>query len=187
MLDGIFIYSGMDWGLGINYSLANFIRIVSAFFGVETEPGGIIPTLVSIAICLVLFLLSKEEWQAILSLSIMCIWTPGFSYTYTLTFLLPAWIVMLESIVNERGRAERGGTLCPQLIVLLVSVCLCFLPLPAVSSVASLYPDAWFVLYWGCLIINVSLVIIYGMTLWSAIRMRFGQRIVRHNSPGHRS
>lgn len=178
MLTGILISSDTDWGLGINYSLANLARIVMAFFGMVTEPGGIIPTLVSIAVCLVLFLLSKEEWQAILSLSIMCIWTPGFSYTYALTFLLPAWILMLESAGDLGAGIKGGASACPKHILLLTTICLCFLPLPIVSPVESLYPDAKFVLYWGCLIINVSLVVMYGTTLWSAIRMRFGRRAV---------
>lgn len=74
-------------GFGYNFSMNNLVQIVGAVFGRYIVS---VPSWVSIAsalFCLLMFFLCKYEWQKLYALVLLCIWFPGFSYTYTLVLL----------------------------------------------------------------------------------------------------
>lgn len=77
-------------GIGYNFSFLNFIKIVCSLGGKTIQTAGILGWGIPIAVCCIIFILGKEEWKKIYALSLLCIWLPQFSYTYTLLlFILP--------------------------------------------------------------------------------------------------
>ena len=44
-----------------------------------------------------LFRSGKEEWKKVYALSLLCIWIPEFSYTYTLMLMIPPLLMYLKN------------------------------------------------------------------------------------------
>lgn len=92
-----------NFGMGYNFSFSNFLKIVLAIFGYKVESVSFIYTIAILLVCLVLLIMSKEEWQRLFIIALMCIWTPTFSYTYTLIFFLPSLISYLNNHANYQN------------------------------------------------------------------------------------
>ena len=99
MIYGILLSGEIQQNVGTNYnySLINIIKIVEDIFGVNIVLPNAIILVCVIIFCGLLYVTSDDLWRKILSLSMICIWIPKFSYTYTLLLLLPPLIIFLTT------------------------------------------------------------------------------------------
>lgn len=106
-------------GLGFKLNLSNAMQIVEAWFSVDLSV--LIKVLVSVVLLLncmlVVFDRKMEEWKAVTFLSLLMIMIPGFSWTYTLLFMVVPLILFLNS---KSGAKSSWGYLV--LFVLLFAV-----------------------------------------------------------------
>lgn len=105
MLMGITASSNLqgNGGCGYNFSMVNLIKIIQLLFSIKISDKAIlIIKVLSILVCILLFILAKEEWKKVYALSLIMIWIPEFSYTYTLIFLLIPFILLLNEKENSR-------------------------------------------------------------------------------------
>lgn len=152
-------------GFGCNFSMNNLVQIVGAVFGkyIVSVPGWV--SVVSAIFCLILFLLCKQEWQKLYALVMLCIWFPGFSYTYTLVLLfLPIISYFYRTEPHQRGRFK---LIYPFAFILLI------IPyaLPMVERINGVMQLNYvkFPVSWGMVIINFVLVLLAGMIMIEAI------------------
>lgn len=109
------------YGMGCNFSFSNIVNIVGAIGRYTIEQGYVLKFLVPFAMCSAVFICSKEEWQKIFAIALMCIWLPDFSYTYTLTLFILPFICFLRA--DKRPDVFRFvyGVL---FIIILIPLCL---------------------------------------------------------------
>lgn len=91
-------------GFGYNFSLTNILRILAVFLGkhIETVPKLIVYS--GVFALLIGFVIARKEWQQLFFLSMICLWTPFFSYTYSLVLLfLPVLSFLRELSVKEKN------------------------------------------------------------------------------------
>lgn len=178
-IGGIGSSSNTFYGLGGNYSLSNIIGIIHGFLGVNISgAGGAAISIFGIIIPLIAFILSRETWAKVLSIAMMTLWVPSFSYTYSLTLLLPAFTLFLDS--SEALRAKRRT---------FVAICFIVVLSPLVSSpvasILALDPGVKFVLYWGCVIQNIALIVLLVSLIVSGMARRINlvlRRIYREGN-----
>lgn len=110
-------------GFGYNFSLTNILRITAAFLGkhIETAPSLIVYS--GVLILLVGFIISKKEWQQLFFLGMICLWTPFFSYTYSLVILFPALLSFLREW-DENGKPAFSGVYFALFVISLVPLAL---------------------------------------------------------------
>lgn len=86
-------------GLGFKLNLSNAIQIVEAGFDVDLSVmTKVLIGLVLLSNCvLVVFNHKMEEWKAAALLSLLIILIPGFSWTYTLLFMIVSLVLFLNS------------------------------------------------------------------------------------------
>lgn len=142
-------------GLGHNYSLDNLFKLVAAFAGkqVIVTPSWILG--LGIFICFVLFIISKMEWQRLYALTLLCIWFPSFSYTYTLVlFFLP----IISFFFRNEERSEKKFNI--MYIVLFVFLLIPY-ALPLISRINEItnFGNLMLPVSWGTVIINCVLVL----------------------------
>lgn len=155
-------------GLGINFCINNFIQIVAAFCGRNLTSVPEWVSVVAVIFCLFLFVISKNEWQKLYALVLLCIWFPSFSYTYTLVLLfLPIISFMHRSERWQQGRFR---------IFYAIAFALMIIPyaLPMATSLNNILGLDYvkFPLSWGAVIINVMLVLVAIMTTIDGIMDR---------------
>lgn len=83
-------------GFGYNFSLTNILRILVAFLGkhIETAPKLLVYS--GVFALFIGFVIARKEWQQLFFLSMICLWTPFFSYTYSLVLLFPPLLSFLR-------------------------------------------------------------------------------------------
>lgn len=143
-------------GFGYNFCMKNLVQLVAALFGVYLADVPSWVAALSAVICLILFVVTKQEWQKLYALVMICIWYPGFSYTYTLVFLfLPIISYFFRTKEQQRGRFHK---------VYPVLFALTMVPyaLPMADGINALI-DAEYLPYptsWGTIVINGILVLL---------------------------
>ena len=92
-------------GLGFKLNLSNAMQIVEAWSGVDLSV--LIQALVGVVLLLncmlVVFDRKMEEWKAVTLLSLLMILIPGFSWTYTLLFMVVPLVLFLNSKSNAKS------------------------------------------------------------------------------------
>lgn len=158
-----------DWGLGYNYSFQNLCKMVSMFLGVYIE--GSIPLwskLIPMGITLFIFFISKEEWQKLFALSLLCVWFPDYSYGYMLPLFIPALCALFKS---PDAKSHKVYSVAFLLILIPYA-------LPRLDSVntyiAGISETMIYPLAYGHIIINASLVFLVGVCLFDC-----GRRLYR--------
>lgn len=159
MVGGLTLSSDLaNWyGFGFNYSFSNFISIITMTFGAAHIDLGLLNTLLPLVGSLVLFAMSKKDWERAFACAFACILIPSFSYTYSLVMLIPALLLLA---VDEEPWDKYKLTCGVLLLFLMIPIVT-----PVVSSIDALLPDAKFALSWGCLLGNVSLFAIAGIVM----------------------
>lgn len=148
-------------GLGSNFCMNNLVQLIGAAFGVNIRnvPGWV--SLVAFAFCLSLFAISRQEWQKLYALVLLCIWCQGFSYTYILVLLfLPIISFLFRSDRQQQGSFRIG-------YAILFALTIIPYPLPMVDHINRAlglpdmsFPNLRFPVSWGTIIINAVLVVI---------------------------
>lgn len=167
MINGIFLSSSFEYGLGYNFSLNNMVAIILGFFGIRYGGTSSIISLIALVICLSLFLLSKEKWVQFFALGLGCVWVPSFSYTYSLTMLLPAIAFFLLDNVNESPDANCKAVLLALLIIPYA--------LPRVPIINEIWAGAKLPLYGGCLVVNTVLLALLILEITISIRSKLAK------------
>ena len=92
-------------GLGFKLNLSNAMQIVEAWSGVDLSV--LIQVLVGVVLLLncmlVVFDRKMEEWKAMTLLSLLMILIPGFSWTYTLLFMVVPLVLFLNNKSNAKS------------------------------------------------------------------------------------
>lgn len=88
-------------GLAYNFSFGNLVKILAAFGGRKIQEQAVVGIILPLLICTTIFLLCREEWKKIYAVSLLCIWVPSFSYTYTLLFMI---LPMISCLKNSDDR-----------------------------------------------------------------------------------
>lgn len=91
-------------GMGYNYSMNNIINIICNISGnpIFTHEFVILSLLISLLIGGCIFYFNEERWKKIYALTLLMIWVPSFSYTYTLIF----FVIPLIFYLNECQRKK---------------------------------------------------------------------------------
>lgn len=159
MLRGLTLSSDMaSWsGFGHNYSFSNFTSIVTTAFGAANINLGLLKTVLPLVGSLLLFTVSKKDWERAFACAFACILIPSFSYTYSLVVLVPSILLLAADEEPWDGYKLTCGALLLFLMIPIAS--------PVVSSIDALLPEAKFALTWGCLLGNMALLAIAGMIM----------------------
>lgn len=159
MLRGLTLSSDMaSWsGFGHNYSFSNFTSIVTTAFGAANINLGLLNTVLPLVGSLLLFAVSKKDWERAFACAFACILIPSFSYTYSLVMLVPSVLLLAADEEPWDGYKLTCGALLLFLMIPIAS--------PVVSSIDALLPEAKFALTWGCLLGNMALLAIAGMIM----------------------
>ena len=92
-------------GFGFKLNLSNAMQIVEAWSGVDLSV--LIQVLVGVVLLLncmlVVFDRKMEEWKAVTLLSLLMILIPGFSWTYTLLFMVVPLVLFLNNKSNAKS------------------------------------------------------------------------------------
>lgn len=146
----------LNWGYGYNFSFFNLIRI---FFGIKgtyisSLPGKIM--ILPILLCCGIYLMNDTLWKKLFALTLLIIWIPTFSYTYTLLFLILPLIFFLK---DQNKCGDIFYSIC--FALLLAPWCL-----PKMYSINYLCGEEFkFYLTYGMLICN-ALILLMGIVLF---------------------
>lgn len=158
-------------GLGINFCMNNLVQIIGAFFGkrITSVPGWV--SLASACFCLCLFVASTQEWQKLYALVLLCIWFPGFSYTYTLVLLFLPIISFLYRSDRKQGWLRSAYAIGFALTIIPYA-------LPMAEQINNVYSDEHikFPLSWGVVLINLVLVLLAVMISVDAVADRLRRK-----------
>lgn len=148
MLTGITTSVEIQTGLGLgqNYSADNLYKIIGMLCGKSIDSTPTWFTALLAGLCVAVFLTSREEWKQLLSMSLLCIWVPTFSYTYSLVFM----ILPLISILF-RNNSRRSG----KSVLYTLAICCTLIPyfLPSLPQDV----EYKFLLTYGTLFVNFIL------------------------------
>ncbi len=153
-------------GFGYNFSLTNILRILAAFLGkhIETAPKLIVYS--GVLALFVGFVIARREWQQLFFLCMICLWTPFFSYTYSLVLLsLPISAFLRE--LSVKGKNKLTAVYMALFVIVTVPHAL-----PLAERINySLYNthDVRFPLSYSTIIINLALMIISAIIFFESI------------------
>lgn len=107
-----------NYGCGYNYSISNVLKILCLFLKIELNEKIIIfVKFVSVLLCFIMSILSKETWEKVFFLVMIMIWMPEFSYTYSLIFLIIPFVLLFNKVSKNRMDKliliNMGATLIP--------------------------------------------------------------------------
>ena len=103
MIHGIMVTSSESVSLGsnFNFSIANLNIIINKALHIQ------IPNFICICgalvLCILLYIFGDKLWKKILAITLLCIWLPAFSYTYTLIFLIIPFIFFVKDHREEKA------------------------------------------------------------------------------------
>lgn len=138
-------------GFGYNYSFMNLIRIIYGFAGSFKSNISLLTLIIPLCISTFIFLVNKDKWKKILSITLLIVWIPGFSYTYTLVFFFIPLFVFLKV---PKAKLDIFYLIC---FVLIVSP----FPFPKFTNINHLLGKEFqFYLTGGMLIGNIAIVTI---------------------------
>ena len=101
MLQGILI-SGEEqaaYGSNFNFSIVNLNNMLFELFDKQLDINGLYIQLFGLVVGIIIFLLADELYKKTMALTLMCIWTPTFSYTYMLILFIPCLLILCNKDV----------------------------------------------------------------------------------------
>lgn len=142
-ISAFFAESGMkpDWGLGYNYSLQNIIKSVSVFFGgYITGSITAVPKLVASFALLAEAVVTRKKSLSLLSLALICLLFPDFSYGYMFPLFIPALVELFNEGVYPTG--DKGQERWTQVLpTVLITALFVPYPLPSLDGVNQMIGD----------------------------------------------
>lgn len=148
MLHGIVASSELqsNLGPGYNFSFTNLLRILSILSKIDLHESIITKFVIPFSICAMIYLSGKEEWKKIYAISLLCIWIPEFSYTYTLMLMILPLLLFLK---RNHGIFGYIYQLC--FVIILTPICL--------PQMKSMDLNAKFPLTLPTIVINIAICI----------------------------
>ena len=172
MLDGMFILSDRlgRIGFGLNYSFRNLANIAVSFFTkelVDTHVSMFIP-----AICgVLLYIVACQTWEKVFALALLCVWVPAFSYTYSLVLFIPFVITFLNA--TDQKRSDKGYQIA---VSVLTGMVFALWALPRVMFGSFGATTTPYNLYWGCLIGNAAIAVLFVLIFVHSLIARLQKR-----------
>lgn len=133
-------------GFGSNFSLKNLIRIMGSVGHVEIGVPTAFFSVLALGFSLVLFFVSQSRWMKVFACALACIWVPSFSYTYTLTLIIPVILTFCEDIYVADSFEK--------IVIVFLTATL------AMPITPEIIPSDRFSLYGWCLITNLIICIV---------------------------
>lgn len=161
MIRGIMTSSSDNASIGNNYnfSMANFLDIMSKLANVEIPISNIAVIILVVSLCFVLFILSNEVWKKLLAIVLMCIWIPAFSYTYILLFLICPFLYFIK---------EQNITRMKKIYALFFLIILSPIALPGIKMFSM--DGVKFPLGYPTLIINFAIILLFAFAFLESVR-----------------
>ena len=146
-----FVSEHSSLGLGLKYSADNMVDVFEAVSGVA------FPSWLSAALPVVILVMGgcsivfdRNSMHALAFAGLLCTVIPTTSYTYAVTFLLPAFVrATVDGITSQRSALDNLISLC---LVMSLST----YSLPPVPLQENTFADVKYPLTWGCLIGNIA-------------------------------
>ena len=152
-------------GLGCNFSFDNLDKIGGALCGITIKETPVLFKILAIVFCFLIFAVSKDEWKQLYSMTLLMLWVPDFSYTYSLVLLFLPIISFLY-----RNNSTDSKYNCIYLVLFTLMMIPYFLPsIKRVESVLNL-EECKYPLSYGMLIINLALVVMAVLIIVEAIQ-----------------
>ncbi|MBR1572322.1 MAG: DUF2029 domain-containing protein [Lachnospiraceae bacterium] len=154
MFQGIMISSGDQATIGSNYnfSLVNLRNMILEIFNINLCLSDLFFQLGGLVISVIMFMLADEFYKKVIALTLMCIWTPAFSYTYMLVLFIPILLILCTK--NNTSKIDYFYGMC-------LSFLLCPIALPFVFE-ESIYK---FPISYSTAILNIILLVMAGVLL----------------------
>lgn len=92
----------LDFGYGYNFSFFNLVRIIYGIRGTYITSVPVWIMIIPVLLCCGIYLMNDTLWKKMFALTLLIIWIPSFSYTYTLLFLILPLIFFLKG-KNSQG------------------------------------------------------------------------------------
>ena len=158
-----FSNDSLENGYAYNFSLSGIIRLIGRALGFEANSVFVVVILAIVVIMwLIMFSQTEAKWKEYMALSVIMIMIPNPSATYTLIFLIPAFICFCDSLSSRDGRDTGDKTDIVMGILLGILFAPLGLPLIRELSVGN-YNMSWsYVLYYSFFIIILILGSIQG-------------------------
>lgn len=162
----------VDWGVGYNYSLQNFVKTMSILVGAYyAGPLSIIFKLIIVTIVVLVSAMVRKDWERWFLVATSFIWFFDYSYQYMLAFYIPSFIMMLQD--DDLSSQSRALFAVAFLLILIPYATPCiqlvnefydrsgFLTLRGEDG-GTIYPMSY-----GCLLANI---VIVGLTVVLTVR-----------------
>lgn len=156
-----------QWGMGYNFSIGNVVKIIAALCGGHVGEVPLWIRLLSVAVCFIMFFISKEEWKKFFSLGLICVWFPEFSYTYTMLLFVPALI----SYLNEEKEYKNFMSVVYRVLFLIL-----FIPI-YLPGLAILDPDVVMPLNYPTIILNCAIILMVVGILVEGVKSSFSKKV----------
>lgn len=147
-------------GTGLQFSIVNLFSIVELLTGLVAPDWLVLfTTLMTLILGVFLILFSRKRWHGELCAGLMCILIPSVSYTYSLVFLLPAFIDAFGC--NDLGSTERESSPLDRaetILLLALTLSLCVIVLPIIQTNGNATGEVTYPLHWSGLLINLLLI-----------------------------
>ncbi|MBR3316643.1 MAG: DUF2029 domain-containing protein [Atopobiaceae bacterium] len=172
--------SKYNYGVGLLYGFENLIKMTGALVGQYPTALPSWLKYIPVVAYLVLFMLSDEEWINLFAIGMICIRFPSYPFGHTLLLLLPAFVMLL----NTLHEGYRLDVAMPALIGALA-----FLPyaLPMVEYVNEMISEFGsklvYPLSYGHIIVNYALTALFVCCVCHSVRASRSKlaRIISNN------
>lgn len=174
MIHGFTVSADIQLGLGFgcNFSFDNLYKILAALFGIIVQSMPKVFLAIAILFCFVIFILSDSEWKQLYAMTLLALWTPAFSYTYSLVLLFLPIISFFYRGNQKEGKYDKIYTVLFGMMMVPY-----FLPyVGRVQNVLNL-DYCKFPLSYGMLIINLAMVAVAVLIVVEAIQNKRSSKI----------
>lgn len=104
-------------GVGYNFSFHNTLTFLAAIIGKKITAWPAWSLIFPLALSLWIIIAGKREWQKLYGITLLCVWLPSFSFTYTLTMFFPAIISFFRDTKNT-GKFSKVYTILLALLII---------------------------------------------------------------------
>lgn len=130
----------LGFGTGYNYSFRKLLTLLAAMMGHYNETWPVWVLIVPLTIGLWIIIVGDQEWKKLFGMTLLCIWLPDFSYTYTLVFF---FLPLVSFFCREREVCQFDTLYTVLFVLLMIPYMVPMLPgIDAVTGVIG-FPASW--------------------------------------------
>ena len=153
-------------GFGLQFSILNMLHVLEAILG-HALPRSLDTVLCFAVLVLGIYFLIREtsSWTKFVVAGLLCVIVPSVSYTYSLVMLLPGLTMGIrDRLSSSHTNKAESIELC------LLSLSVCTITLPIVSLPGNTPESVVYPLYWGGVVINLALILLFSSIVLGATR-----------------